>query len=398
MVMNIIVLQVSWHNIETQLGGEKISSLLWCIGIIAATQLLKKPLAKIVTKLIAKITNRFTDKKHSAVFQGLIVKPIESLIQVILFYVALSQLTVLLNSLLMHRIRNKHEEFAIRLGDIVDHIFLFLVILFTTLALSRIIDFIYHIQLQKAQEERNKGRQQLLPLLKDVVKVVLWTIGAFWVLGSVFHVNVPALVTGLGIGGVAIALAAKESVENLFAAFTILTDKPFQVDDSIKLGAIEGTVERIGFRSTRLRGPDGTSLIIPNKKLVYENLENLTDRAKRRMRMVVNIKYGIPYPALQQLTKDLREMLQHTLYVTDPIEISLEGFAENVFQLAVTYFLPEPLPKDTPLASIKQEVNMRIYDIVSRYAGDNVSVTETKQPEEPNDEEREADKKEDSII
>ena len=206
-----------------------------------------------------------------------------------------------------------------------------------------------------------------MPILKDVLKVVLWTIGAFWVLGTVFHVNIPALITGLGIGGVAIALAAKESIENLFGAFTILTDKPFQVGDTIRLGSVEGTVERIGFRSTRLRSLDGSAITIPNKKLVYENLENLTNRYNRKVKLNISLRYGISFSALQVLVKDIRSSLQNTLYVTEPIEVLADGFGENVFQLIISYSLPVPLPQGATLNDIKHQINMGVYSVLAKH-------------------------------
>lgn len=361
------LLQIDWSNLQTRIGGERLSNLLLCVVIILATLLVKKPLARLIARFIAKVTNKFTDQNHGKVFSDMLQKPFESLLQVILFYIAINQLNVLLGSFLLHRIKDKHEELAVRFGDIVDHVFLFLIIIYTTTLLSRIVDFVYHVQKQKATDDDNKERMQLLPIVKDVVKVLLWTIGIFWILGSVFHVNIPALITGLGIGGVAIALAAKESVENLFAAFTILTDKPFQVGDSIRLGTLEGKIERIGFRSTRLRTPDGSAFIIPNKKLVYENLENLSNRFSRRVKLVVNIKYGVAHTDLQALNKQLRHAMLHTLYVIEPVEILLDGFAENVFQLSVSYYVQEPLPSGAHLNEIKHEVNMNIYKIVSNY-------------------------------
>ncbi len=388
--MYLMLLAINWQNIESKIGGEKISDLLWCAGIILATLLVKKPLARFIAKLISSVTNRFTDKKHGSVFCKLIQSPLEALLQTVLFYIAISQLHVLLNSLLLHRMKGKSEALSIHFGDIVDHIFLFLVILFATLTLSRILDFIYHVQMDEAHEIENKERQQLLPILKDVLKVVLWTIGAFWVLGTVFHVNIPALITGLGIGGVAIALAAKESIENLFGAFTILTDKPFKVGDVIKLGNAEGTVERIGFRSTRLRTTDGSAITIPNKKLVYENLENLSNRYGRRVKLVISIKYGVAHDTLQQIVKDIRTSLQHTLYIAGPLEILIDGFSENVFQLVISYGLPAPLPDGAELQDIKHLVNMNIYAILVKYKAypvgetDNITINNVLEEAEDN--------------
>lgn len=350
------------------MGGQRLSNILWCVGIIIGTVLLKRPLSRLVAYLLSTVAKQFSDKRHANTFQSLIRRPVELLLSTVLFYIAINQLTVLLNTYVLQRMEAKKTAWGVRLSDVADHIFLFLAIWFSVLILSRVVDFIYLIQQDRAHEAHNRERQQLLPLVRDVVKLVLWCIGIFWVLGTVFHVNIPALITGLGIGGVAIALAAKESVENLFAAFTILTDKPFQSGDTVKLGTLEGQVERIGFRSTRLRSVDGSVVIIPNKKLVNENLENLTQRDTRRVKLTVNMPYGLEHGALQTLIAELETMLEATTPVTD-VDIMVDGFAENVFQLIVTYHLPHPLPEGPALNDIRREVNLRIYDIVNKQAG-----------------------------
>jgi MscS family membrane protein len=366
----LFILQIDWSRLSF-LGNEKVSSLLWCIGIIIVTMLIKKPLAKIVAKLSSAISNRFTDKRHSDIFCSLVQKPVELLLQTILFYIAINQLNILLSQFVLHRYKNRNNLLAIRFGDVADLLFMFFAILFATLLISRIIDFIYRVQQDKAMEEHNKERQQLLPLVKEVAKLILWTIGLFWIMGSVFQVNIPALITGLGIGGVAIALAAKESVENLFAAFTILSDKPFQTGDLVRLGSIEGNVERIGFRSTRLRNADGSAYIIPNKKLVNENLENLSARNMRRVKVTVNIKYGVRHEDLRKMMDELKKGIQQITHVQQPIEVLLDTFAENVFQLIITYHLPDPLAEGAKLNNIKQEVNLLTYEVLHKYVPSN---------------------------
>lgn len=385
--MMTTLLQISWKELETPLGGEKLHNLAWCLGIIIVTLLIKKPLANVLTRLISGFANRFADKNHSEKFRSLVQSPIESLLQTILFYVALNHLDILLEKFLVQRYKRASGELAIRLGDVIDHVFMLLAIIFTTLILSRIVDFIYHVQQEKAIADENNEREQLLPLLKEIVKLVLWSLGIFWLLGSVFHVNVPALITGLGIGGVAIALAAKESIENLFAAFTILTDKPFQTGDTIRLGSLEGSVERIGFRSTGLRNADGSLFIIPNKKLVNENVENLSNRTSRRVRIIVNIKYGIAHTAFRQMVSELKDMIQGSLHVVHPIEISIDNFGENVMQLTLNYHLPDPMHDGVSIASVKQEINLRTYEIISKYTdASNVSIDSSRSENKLDDE------------
>lgn len=361
------LLQINWGNLETRIGGERANNLLWCLGIIIGTLLLKRPITMLLSKLISAVTNRFTDKDHGSKFRMLIHQPLEQLLQTILFYIAINQLGIILSRFVFEPYANKSNGIHLRIGDVTDHIFLFLIILFTILLLSRVVDFIYFVQQDKAEDEENRERQQLLPLLKEMAKLILWTIGLFWTLGAVFHVNIPALITGLGIGGIAIALAAKESVENLFAAFTILTDKPFHASDNIRLGTIEGVVERIGFRSTRLRSPDGSAFIIPNKKLVNENLENLTYRNTTRVKIPLNIKYGLSYKDLELVIDQLKSEIPKLANVKKPIDITLENFGENVFQLLITYHVDFPLGTGISAVTIKQSVAMLAYKIVSKY-------------------------------
>ena len=347
------LLLIDWTELENRIGTERVSNILWFAGIIIATLLLKKPLSLMIAKLSCTISNRFSDKRHAKLFQGLIIKPVELLLITLLFYIAVNQLRFFLQQVIFRRLHDD-KLVEIRISDVADKLFIFLLILFFIWTVSRIVDFIFHVIIAKAYEEDNKEKEQLLPLVREVVKMGIWTIGIFWVLGTVFNVNIPALITGLGIGGVAIALAAKESVENFFASFTILTDKPFQTGDVVKLGSLEGMVEQIGFRSTRLRNADGSLYIIPNKKLINENLENLSQRDTRRVRVVFNVKYGMPSDRLQPMIDELKLMIRKVLHVIDPVNVALETFGENSFQLVLNYHLPEPLAEGASPDAIKQ--------------------------------------------
>jgi MscS family membrane protein len=356
-------------------------------------------LATFVAKICFKITNRFGGKRYVQKFLELTKRPFEWLIQTLLFYVAFSQLSILLSKYVTH----KHEGYNLlqdlQVGDVVNLVFKFLLIIFTTFTASRVLDFIFFVQIEKAHEENEKGRQQLVPLLKELFKIVLWTLGLFWVLGSVFQVNIPALITGLGIGGVAIALAAKESVENFFAAFTILTDHPFQTDDFVRLGTIEGKVERIGFRSTRLRHIDGSLYIIPNKKLIGENLENLSNRSDRKVKLAVTLRYGLSKERLDELSLSVRKMLLGVQPVAEPVEVLIESFGEQTFQLSISYHLPHPLPEGFSLEKIKKEINGNIYGLVYKYTLKPADDNGLEMPlEEETKEEDSSEEKNDSLV
>lgn len=344
--------------------GESMVSYIWFAGIIVGTLLLKKPLTRVLMWCSSKLMMRYSYVQHKSIVNSLLFRPLERLLLTVLFFVASEQISGLLDGLIFRR-RVSKQSMNINLGDVTDHVFLFLFIIFLTQAVTGLIDFIYYVRMGKADAEHNRARQQLFPLVKEMAKLLTWTGAAFWVMGAVFHVNVPALITGLGIGGVAIALAGKETVENFFAAFTILSDKPFQVGDTIKLGEIEGVVERIGFRSTRLRATDGSAYIIPNQNLVSQNLINLSMRDKRGMKLLVNIKYGISHTDLQNLIAKIKDALLAMPPVIAPVEVHIEGFDKETFQMIVSYSLPHPLPDDETLNALKRRVNMKVYELIS---------------------------------
>lgn len=262
---------------------------------------------------------------------------------------------------------NRKEKLTVTLGDVADHVFLLIFIIFLTQVVTRFVDFFYYLRMGRAEQEKNQSQQQLLPLLKEISKLLVWSVSVFWILGSVFHVNVPALITGLGIGGVAIALAGKETVENFFAAFTLLSDKPFQTGETIRLGEIEGVVERIGFRSTRIRNADGSATVIPNQNLVSQSLTNLSARSTRGLKVVANIRYGITPADLNKIIAEVKASLEQMPPVTAPITVTVENLDKETFQLVAAYHLPHPLAEEHNLATIKHDVNLKVFEIVSHY-------------------------------
>ena len=365
-----MLLFVELPFLEQDFMGEPIKHYLWFTTIILLTLALKKPVAALLARISSKFASTFNYTNHRATISELLFKPMERLLQTVLYFVAANQLSGLLNNINIdkHLYIGTKIQVDISLGTVIDHLFLLLFIVFLSKVITRFIDFVYYLRMGKAEAEKNQSQQQLLPLIKEISKLSVWTLSAFAILGFVFHVNVPALITGLGIGGVAIALAGKETVENFFAAFTLLSDKPFLTGDIIKLGDIEGVVERIGFRSTRLRNNDGSAYIIPNQNLVSQNLINLSTRSTRGMKIVANIRYGISHEVLTQLIDELKETLKKMPPIEAPILAMVETFDKETMQLVITYYLPHPIPEGNTLLAIKHEVNLKVFEVISKYA------------------------------
>lgn len=146
-------------------------------------------------------------------------------------------------------------------------------------------------------------------IIRLLISIALFAIALVMVLGNV-GVNVTGLVAGLGVGGIAIGLAAQGIVGDLIAALSILFDRPFRVGDNIKFGATSGTVEGIGLKSTRIRAFEGEMHIISNRQLLDKELQNLTDRTKIRLPFTIGVAYETPPEKLERLPEIFKEIVE----------------------------------------------------------------------------------------
>lgn len=151
-----------------------------------------------------------------------------------------------------------------------------------------------------AEESLNKFDDVLVPMLKKTAKVVVVAVGAVFVAHSLTF-DIGSILAGLGIGGVAVALAAKDTISNLFGSITVLLDRPFQIGDYIMMEkGIEGTVEEVGFRSTRIRTPYNSLISLPNQILANVHVDNYGARKMRRFRAILQVDQGTDVKKLEE--------------------------------------------------------------------------------------------------
>jgi MscS family membrane protein len=178
----------------------------------------------------------------------------------------------------------------------------------------------------------------VLPLGRRVAKTTLIII-AFLVLLSQFGVDVSAFVLGLGVGGLALALAAQKILENLFGGAVLSLDQPFQVGDYCKCGDILGYIEEIGVRSTRIRTLDRTLITIPNSKLSEMHIENYMEREKIRLYTVLRIDLSTSIMKLQELLSEFeRVLLEDENFHRDFYRIRLIGMSDLGFEIEIYAF------------------------------------------------------------
>jgi MscS family membrane protein len=200
---------------------------------------------------------------------------------------------------------------------------------------------------------------QFFPILNRTLKVLVLMIGLLTLAAS-FGVNVAGLIASLGIGGLAVALAAQDTLGNLFGSIAVLIDRPFKVGDVVRIGdKIEGTVEEIGFRSTKIRSVDHTQLVVPNKTVASEIIDNGSARGKRRVRMTVGITYAALPEDLERLLGRIRALLAADAGVDgEGMLVRFSEFGASSLDILLQYYTKDP-QIDAHLA-VKERINFGI--------------------------------------
>ncbi len=351
--------------------GNTVKAYFLFGGILFLGLIFKNIFSKLLSRLLFKLFSNFSSQSHNDAFVALLVKPIEIFILLSTIYLSINQLKHPLEVTVYHYsklIGKTKELIPVSIGDCVDRIFLFMIILSFFWIILRIIDFISHVLLYKASLTENKADDQLVPFLKELFKTIIIFIGFFTLLGFVFEVNVLTLITGLGIGGIAIALAAKESLENLIGSFTIFLDKPFTVGDLVKVDGVEGTVEKVGFRSTRIRTSEKTMATLPNRGMIDGVLENLSLRNSRKVSFVIGLTYETSSDSLRKIIAEIQDYINTHQGTSDDGNASFKSFGDSGLNVEVNYFVTEL--DGNEFLKIRQEINLEIMDIVIRNKSD----------------------------
>jgi MscS family membrane protein len=167
-----------------------------------------------------------------------------------------------------------------------------------------------------ALKTENKMDEQLLPIIDRIFKILIILGGVFYIL-RLLDVNITALIAGISIGGLALALAAQDTVKNLIGSVMIFVDRPFQVEDYIIGSGFEGTVDEVGFRSTRIRTIDTSIISVPNGSLANMSVTNLGVRVFRILNTTLTITYNTPPDLIEQFIAGLKEMILENPKISD---------------------------------------------------------------------------------
>jgi len=197
----------------------------------------------------------------------------------------------------------------------------------------------------------------MTPIIRRTLLVVVWLIGGIMALSNV-GVNISALLGTLGIGGIAFALAAQDTVKNIFGAFTILTDKPFNIGDTVRIDSFEGTVIDVGIRSTKIRDYDKRVITIPNYKIADASVINISsEEPYRRVVMKIGLTYDTTPDKMQEAINLLNSMPSRVQNLKqNDVTVFFSEFGDSAMIITFVYFIE----KEAGIQAVTSNVNMEI--------------------------------------
>lgn len=338
--------------LQYRLFDNAISDYLLVLGIVLLVWLLKTRASKNITRLVFYLFRRMGRVIDEKEFFNLVLAPLENFILFLAVYVSMNSLAF--PSILHVKI------FKVTTELLFDRLSIGLLIFFFFHTLLRVIDYMAIILEKRASNTEDTTDDQLIIFFREFLKVILVIICILVMIRFVLNEDITKILAGLSLAGAAIALAAKESLENLIASFIIFFDRPFRVGDLLKVQQISGTVEKIGLRSTRIRTNDKTYVSIPNKQMVDTIVDNYSLRNKRRGELNLYLDLKTTLQQINQLLigldneLNMKDITEKTILLTD---VRIEAF-----QVTIEYFT-DPISING-FNEIKQAVNLKALRIL----------------------------------
>jgi MscS family membrane protein len=318
--------------LKTIVLDNPVSDYLWVVGFILLVLILKKRASKNFTRLVFIAFRKMGRRINEQEFFDLVLAPLENFIVMLAAYLAIGSLEF-------------PDEFrfkVLRLSSdvLLERVSTGLLIFFFFHTLLRVIDYLAVVLEKRASETDDVTDDQLIIFFREFLKVIMIIICILVMIRYVFNQDITKLLAGLSIVGAAIALAAKESLENLIASFIIFFDRPFMVGDLLKVQQVNGTVEKIGLRSTRIRTIEKTFVTIPNKQMVDGIVDNITQRNRRRGELTLQLSLKTPVAKIHEvvdaisMTLQMKELQEKTVLLqdikSDAYQVYLEYFTDHI--------------------------------------------------------------------
>ncbi len=306
------------------------------LGALVVGRALYWVMGNIVKKLTAKTKNRLDD---------LIVDMVE---EPAVFIVTLGGVWIGLHRLVLP------EQVQAWMG----HALHFLLILTGAWLVTRLLDALHKQYLVPlAEKSETDLDDQLLPLVRKGTNILVWTVGGVVALNNAGY-DVGALIAGLGIGGLALAMAAKDTVSNVFGGFTIFADRPFKLNDRVKVAGFDGFVRDIGVRSTRIQTLDDTLVTIPNSKFSDAPVENVSLEPHHKVITKLGLTYDTSPAKMRQAMDLLRDLASKTEGLEPTVQVAFDAYGDFALNVTFVYFIQ----KQADILGTTTAVNMAILE------------------------------------
>jgi len=326
---------------DTIFWGNTLENWLVSIIIVLVTVVLTRLLSYFGKKVLKPYTQKTKNK-----IDDMILESIES---PILFGIMLIGLWVAIHRLV----------YPDNMVKFIDDAYRILIILTVTWLIARFSNtFVlgYWLNRNDRSQRAQKFSGKMMPIVKRSLLVVIWIIGIVTALNNI-GVNITTLLSTLGIGGIAFALAAQDTVKNVFGAFTILSDRPFTIGDTIKVDSFEGTIIDIGIRSTKMRNYDKRIITFPNYKIADAYIINISAEPMRRVVMNIGLTYDTTPAKMKEALDILRDMPQRVEFVSvKDVVANFSQFADSALVITFIFFIE----KKGDIGKVTSNVNMEI--------------------------------------
>jgi len=248
------------------------------------------------------------------------------------------------------------------INKFVDNAYLLMILFIALYFIFKIIDVLGFYLQNKAKKSDSTLDDQLVPLLVKSLRILVLTLGILFVLDNLGY-NITSVLTGLGLGGLAFALAAQDTVSNVFGSITIFSDKPFQLGNWISIGGFEGEVEDIGFRSTRLRTADQALVTVPNNHFTKNGVTNYSARKKRMIKFDLGLTYGTTVSQMKEVIAGVKEIIENEYRFDNSFYmVKFSDFGDYSLNIRIQCYT-----KTTALdehLTVKEDFNLKIMELV----------------------------------
>jgi len=232
----------------------------------------------------------------------------------------------------------------------------------------RLIDGLGNYLKPQVEDTGTKLDDAIMPAIQTAAKVFIIIVAALWLVDNLGY-NVKTILAGLGIGGLALALAGQETLSNWFGAITIFADRPFAAGDRVQMAGFDGMIEQVGLRSTRLRTLEGTLVTIPNSTVADSEINNISRWPGRRVYTTIGVTYSAGPGGMQKALEIVREVLAENDGVREDFIVNFEEFGDSSLDIRVLYWTKTV--DYAEFLSIREEVNL---EIMRRFAAEGIEI------------------------